>query len=72
MFFIPPDTPFVLNPPPPPQHEFVSTLKAKITMIFKIMIKKTKIHPWNKPKLYCEAPVSSSTGRTENRYTIAQ
>ena len=50
-----------------PQHEVVSTLKAKITMIFWwFSNKEAKTSPWSKPKLYFEAPVSSYTGRTEN------
>ena len=47
-YSLPPDTPCFLSP----QHEVVSTSKAKINNFFKNNSdKEAKIHPWNKFKL---------------------
>ena len=49
-----PDTQCFLSPS---QHEFVSTLEAKIPRNFRYFLTtKAKIHLRNKPKLYSRAP----------------
>ena len=49
---------------PPNMIKLFRHIKQKLSGLKKIS-DKAKIHPWNKPKLYCKAPVSF-TGRTEN------
>ena len=55
------DTPCFLSP----NTKLFRHLKQKLPFK-KNSDKKAKIHHWNKPKLYCKAPVSSYTGTTEN------